>query len=325
VENDQEVWRYQDPRGDRAFGSLVYGADGKHVAVATRKLHTVRRTQPRIEHDEILILAAGTGEVLRTLKTPEAFNIDHLVLNRAGTRVAGRIRSMPGEGFDRTIEFYVVVWNVETGEETVSSKIEDPAPRLCGFSHDGQELLISQWGNGGLLVLNAATGAQQRIIAPKTRMNTCSLSPDGKTVAVLSAQRPGRDVVIALYDVTTGKAKSSLRGHYRPRTVHWSSDGRRLAVLAVTSPRFATDRNVVISVWDTATGRPVLHLNQSDPGSNNVTPHALRFSPNNHRLLRICGDNRVEQESSDATPVHPLEIWDATPLAENQTENLNSP
>jgi len=325
VETDQEVWRYRHPQGNRAFGFPVYSADGRYVAVETRDAEAVSRTSPKAYHDEILILAAATGKVLQTLKTHDAFDINSIAFNPAGTHAGARVTRMPGEGFDRTQEHHVVVWSVATGEETLNVKIEDRAPRFEGFSHDGEELLIARTAKGGLLVLNAATGVQRRIIAPAINTTlTCSLSPDGKTVAVCGYQRPSGNTIVAIHDLTTGELKSRIRGIFRSGTVEWSSDGRRLAVTskATEGPLLPVERNADISIWDPSTGRPVLHHLKGRRSWS--MPGTLRFSRDSHRLLQIAKDNRVERGLSGRLLEHPIQIWDATPLAESEIENADS-
>lgn len=76
-----------------------------------------------------------------------------------------------------------------------------------------------------------------------------------------------------------------------------------------------------ISIWDTVTGRLVLTLNRKGLAGRNA--RSLRFSPDNHRLLHIAADNRIERGDCDNPSMHPIHIQDATPLAESTERNAS--
>lgn len=79
-----------------------------------------------------------------------------------------------------------------------------------------------------------------------------AVSPDGRTVA--TGQDDGR---VAIWDMKSGRQRSTLIGHKRPVTaVTYSPDARRLV-----SGSF--DRTVV--VWDLATGEMIMKLNNRSP------------------------------------------------------------
>ncbi len=87
----------------------------------------------------------------------------------------------------------------------------------------------------------------------------------------------------------------------------WTSDSRRLAL--VSAQWVSTD----VTLWDTETGRLVLTLSRK--GLMGQNQRSLRFSPDNHRLLHIADDNRIEGgEAWDNPSTHPIHIWDGTPL-----------
>lgn len=204
-----------------------------------------------------------------------------------------------------------MLWDIRTGEQVFAVRIDDGViPALNFFSHDGQELMVGQGATGGLLVLDARTGAKRRIIAPEETagLGRWSLSPDGSTLAVLLGS-PGRpeltQTAVAFYDAVTGRPglKIPLATEGIPKVITWSPDGRRLALGSGYRPR-----KPQVTIWDTETGRLLLTLNREEQIGR------IRFSPDGSRLLHIASDNRVSFENPT---VHPIHIWDATPIPEN--------
>ncbi len=82
-------------------------------------------------------------------------------------------------------------------------------------------------------------------------VNALSFSPDGKTLASAS-----RDGTVKLWDLTTGRAQSTLDAHPSVWTsvVAYSPDGKTIASGSEAYPRVAAG-NSTIKLWDVASGR----------------------------------------------------------------------
>jgi serine/threonine protein kinase/WD40 repeat protein len=321
VSTDREIWRYRDPRGDRAYSKPVFCTDGKYVVVASRQVRTNRSRIRTAANDELHVLNGETGQLLRTFQPEGAYNIDNVVFSFESYEVAAIVTRRPD---NEPASFEIVKWNVETGENVLAVQVEDEAPMLVGFTRSGDELLVARRSRGGVLVLDADTGQQRRIIAPEgttlNRMGNWSLSPDGKTLAVLGLERLSNEIAVALYDAVTGKPglRIPVDTKYPPPAMKWSPDGRRIAL--VSSQWLGDQLGAEVTLWDTETGRLVLTLSRLGLISNNY--HSICFSPEGHRLLHISADNRAgEGEVYDHPSLHPIRIWDATPLTRNDMEN----
>lgn len=170
-------------------------------------------------------------------------------------------------------------------------------------------------GSGGLLVLDAATGVRRRIIASDgTALNDFgkwSLSPDGGTLAALGLQHDYHDIAMQLFDATTREARMRIpvETEHPPLAMAWSSDGQRLALVS------SSWLSIVVTIWDASTGRLLLTLKRK--GLLRGKERAIRFSPDNHRLLHIA-DNQIELGALENPSLHPIHIWDATPLQDDR-------
>ena len=118
------------------------------------------------------------------------------------------------------------------------------------------------------------------------------LTRDGRTLAVIklyggSLQRNCVDSMLRPHST----AHLPIHTEYPPVAIRWSPDSSRLALLS--SQGTSSD----VSIWDTENGRLVLTLNRVGlAGGNALTG---RFTPDNHRLLHIAADNRIEYGAGD--------------------------
>ena len=109
---------------------------------------------------------------------------------------------------------------------------------------------------------------------------TLAISPDGKTLAAA-----GRDQVVRLWDLATGKVRLELTDHRRPEVSQlckpaFSPDGKLLAT---------GDRQGTIRLWDPTQGKPLATL--AEPAGD---LHQIAFSPDG-RFLAAGRDGGVTQ------------------------------
>jgi len=109
--------------------------------------------------------------------------------------------------------------------------------------------------------------------------NTFDLSPDAKTLLVMTAGEHPR-----LIDVATGKLKFTLEGHKRRATAGaFSPDGKLIVTVTGTRPVSMPPRLGKVpagpaeyAVWDAATGKLLRHVELTNTDLNFS---AVRFSP----------------------------------------------
>jgi RNA polymerase sigma factor (sigma-70 family) len=145
----------------------------------------------------------------------------------------------------------VKLWDVATEKERKTWKIEQFIIALA-FSPDGKSLAAG-YGSGNLNLWDVATGKERIALqggwprstgggGPGLLAMSVAFSPDGKLLAA------GRyDHTVKLWDVATGKEKSSFNGHTGPVfSVSFSPDGKTLA---------SGSGDGTVRLWDVATGK----------------------------------------------------------------------
>jgi WD40 repeat protein len=130
-------------------------------------------------------------------------------------------------------------------------------------------------------------------------------SPDGARLLVGAGERTGSDRGTAVvYDAASGRQLAAWHGfHHGLFDLDWSTDGTRAVAVpservtvAFTdgrTPERATYTERVACVWDTATGRDVLHLRRHD---DKVV--SARFSPDGKKVVTASWDETAR-------------VWDA--------------
>jgi hypothetical protein len=113
-----------------------------------------------------------------------------------------------------------------------------------------------------------------------------------------NAAKPGGE--LKLWDVTTGRAVSTLRRGIRPiGGLAYSSDGRRLALIELLD----LSGPVAVWVWDAATGRELLILRgHTDGVRDTVSPDGKRYGqhgPDDRALGRRGGHNRDRRRQDE--------------------------
>jgi WD40 repeat protein len=178
-------------------------------------------------------------------------------------------------------------------------------PAFAGDKSEGPEpSLIQVW--------DVAAGREiRRIGLGKTAVGDTALAPDGKTLAVATIGRHGRDPQgksffdataprgIRLFELATGREVRRIGGSEAiPRGLSFTSDGTRLATGEETfNPASEIDhfpRTTVLHLWDVATGRDVRRWE-----ARSRTTSSLSFAPDDQTLAWVGGDEHV------------IRFWDA--------------
>jgi RNA polymerase sigma factor (sigma-70 family) len=189
----------------------------------------------------------------------------------------------------------VKVWDAATGKE-IASLGELKNVGLIGmvFSPDGATLALSflrQIEEGAKFELwDARKGQLKKTfkmdygrIVPRI-----TFSPDGKSLAVLYAGETDRNTKVGglqggvrLFDLATGKAIRTIRGHMDMAvSMTFSPDGRLLAT-------GGSQNDNDVRLWDVATGKEVRRI------ETGTGVHAVAFSPDGKALASGQGESRV--------------------------------
>ncbi len=188
-------------------------------------------------------------------------------------------------GSDNTVR----ICDTATGRELLLVGLEG-LPTDLAFSPDGGFLavLVQEEDGSRILILDAASGRQRRVIAPGKHLGALALSPDGQSVAgAVLVTVPPRELDlftatpatlerIQVWSVATGEEKwrASLPSNRVDSTaLAFSQNGRWLA-------GNTTDRTVTL--WDAQTGAE--HLQFKVPAGDVAFISALAFSADSERL-----------------------------------------
>jgi WD40 repeat protein len=142
------------------------------------------------------------------------------------------------------------------------------------FSPDGRLLAVAS--SLGIYLYDAETLAEVRFIETDAWVPSVAFSPDGRLLASGSG-----DNTVILWDVETGQAVRTLRGHTDwVSSVAFSPDGRLLAS--------GSGDNTVI-LWDVETGQAVRTLR-----GHTKQVRSVAFSPDGRLLASGSGDGTVK-------------------------------
>ena len=144
-----------------------------------------------------------------------------------------------------------------------------------------------------------------------TEMAECALSPDGKTVATISA---GGN--IHLYPVAGGPPRALTTGKFKDSSIRWSPDGTRIAF-------FTNREGATLWVADVASGKltpaaNVVHSNFWIPNKGS----SLEWSPDSKRLAFAGADPDIPAPATDPRIVVRLQYKSRTDFSDDRREHI---
>jgi WD40 repeat protein/serine/threonine protein kinase len=301
--------------------------EANNVGVARDLLDGCRSDFRGWEHDYLHVLFNSNQRTLRG----HSSNVDSVAFSPDGKRLVSG-------SFDKTVK----VWDLTTGQATLTLKGHTNGVTSVAFSPDGKRLASASHDNT-VKVWDATTG--QAILTLKGHtglVSSVAFSPDGKRL--VSAGDFNNTAKV--WDLMTGRDTLALKGHKSMvSSLAFSPDGKRLASGSldntvkvwdaatsqatltlqghtswVTSVAFSPDGKRLVSadfdktvkVWDLATGQATLTLQGNSGMVSSVgTVCSVAFSPDGKHLISASQDNA-------------LKVWDATTGQDSLTLQGNS-
>ena len=199
--------------------------------------------------EDIFLSYTETG-ALRTILKGHLNRVQCITFSPDGKILAsgGSEQSSGGNKHPTTIR----LWNVLTGELKNTFTGHTDGVNCIAFSADGKTL-ASGGGDSTIRFWDPHTGQHRTtLIGHEGPVVRIAFSPDGKTLASTTGYiiyRRGRkpDYAIWLWDINTGKQKSTYSGHTEEvNSIAFSPDGKTLA---------SASKDTTIRLWDIQTGK----------------------------------------------------------------------
>jgi WD40 repeat protein len=242
----------------RGHGGIVQGLafspDSQLLASACRKDRTVRLWDTAIRTSRSVLKHPGRPGL-------------------AGFSADGRFVACQARGD-------VYTWDIFTG--TRRARPRDFPEAVLGLSPDlARCAILLDPETGDIAVGDAASGqVLYRLSGHTGRVDGMSFSPDGSRLA-----SGADDGTARIWDLAARRELQVLQAHARGAlSVVWSPDGQRVAVRAYESSSLQA---VVLSVWDSNSGRELCTRRESDSCSG------LGFSPDGSRAAFGLGDATI--------------------------------
>ncbi|MBI3697735.1 MAG: S9 family peptidase [Acidobacteria bacterium] len=142
-------------------------------------------------------------------------------------------------------------------------------------------------------------------------MSECTLSPDGRTVAVVAP-----DGNIRLYDTAGSGSRALTEGKFRAASLRWSPDGKNIAF-------FSSRPGATLWVAEAALGKlvpvtTIVHSNFWIPGQGS----ALEWSPDSKRLAFVGADPETPAPGADPRVITRIQYKSRKEFSDNRREHI---
>jgi eukaryotic-like serine/threonine-protein kinase len=308
------------PRNSFSGRAVELSRDGTRLAY--RATHRSRTDGPEKLVVQFRAWDIATGRSVfhrereETIALDAGLYFDDVALSSDGRLLA----TVAARGSSSARKSLLSVWELDSGLERLHRDLDGDLLHRVVFSPDSRRVAGTFWSrhmasqaSGLLRVWEVATG--QVVLSREWDEHSAgepSYSGDGRWLA-LPLTKTGGGGVIKVLEAASGEERQSLAGHgYGFGRVTFSPDSRRLASFS-----FSRTDGSDVKLWDLAAGKDLLTfstkaLEQPALRKAMYSPtRSLSFSPDGNRLFFVVGSYGRE-----AT----VQVWDATPLPDEQAE-----
>ena len=259
--------------------SIVYAPDGDTIAAVNLDDDTVRLWNAKTGKHKSTFKHTNT---LHLVLTDREYDISSVAYSPDGNTI------ITGGGYYTHDEGTVYLWHARTGKRKTLYKGPDYVSALA-YSPDGRTIATGNQKKK-IQVWHTVTGEELKAISTGHRAGVESLvySPDGSTIATTGGFQ---DNTVQLWDVTTGKHKTTLIGHTNTVTsVVYSPDGNTIA---------SGSTDGTLRLWDATTEE-----------------HKATFTAHTDIAFVVYSSDgkRIATRSTDGTVL----LWDITPASETE-------
>ena len=276
----------------RVVNSVAYSSDGKTIASSCWDMirlwdaktgqHKMTIPKPGAPFSKIVFTPDGTSLTSASadgkiqLWDPTTGQLKGILIN--GQSIFSMLPTSDGKTLATGVYEDIILWDIETRQpkSILTGNTEFAEPVLISQDETTLTSISSTVDQTKLLLWDVKTGKHQIIFIQKLKnVRARKLSPDGKTLAILTS-----DKNIQLWDPDTGKQKTNLPKHTGTfSTMAFSPDGNHL----VTRNNYGE-----IDLWDAATGQHKAVIMKQGGGTNELvfsSSGSVLASSSDHKAL----------------------------------------